>query len=135
MEYTGIRTYSTQGDGYGCMTVTLSVIEVCEELSATTAERERAHDPDLKDVTAASLHFDQLKLNGLKAPITTEKLNTFIRAYKMAKRAIDPDSQPKPTAEAQMLISFAMKDSAIREIFELKAAVRGDNEAFQPSCS
>ena len=55
----------------------------------------------------------------------------------MSKRAIDPDSQPKakPTAEAQMLISFAMKDSAIREIFELKAAVRGDNEAFQPSCS
>ena len=91
-------------------------------LKFLTAVNARGAVASIKDKTAATAKFDELRLTGLKAPITLEKITEFLREYKLAKRTITED--PSAQAEAQMMNTFALRDSGLREIYELKSELK-----------
>ena len=58
----------------------------------------------------------------MKGELTLGSFSAFIKAYKSARRNIAPSSRPSDAAEVEMVTVIAVKDSASRELFELKTA-------------
>ena len=68
-------------------------------------------------------------LHALSRPLTLGKLGSFLSAYKHATRTLP--KMPSPAEEAQMLVTFAMRDASIRER-DVRAQVR-EQAAGEPT--
>ena len=66
--------------------------------------------------------FASLVRDGVKGELTLSSFSSFLKAYKAARRNIAPSSRPRDEAEVEMITVIAVKDSASRELFELKTA-------------
>ena len=84
--------------------------------------RERGNNATARDKALVTTKFSSLVRDGVKGELTLGSFSAFIKAYKSARRNIAPSSRPSDAAEVEMVTVIAVKDSASRELFELKTA-------------
>ena len=84
--------------------------------------RERGKAASPRDKALVTTKFSSIVRDGVRGELTLGSFSAFIKAYKSAKRNIAPASRPQPEAEVEMINVIAMKDSASRELYELKTA-------------
>ena len=103
--------------------------ELCENsagdgLAFLTAVIERGKRASIKDKTAAVALFDAIKRGGVVGEITLESFSTFLKAYRQGLRTLDPATLPSDATESQMVSAIALKDPALRELYEIKAELK-----------
>ena len=84
--------------------------------------RERGKAASPRDKALVTTKFSSIVRDGVRGELTLGSFSAFIKAYKSAKRNIAQASRPQPEAEVEMINVIAMKDSASRELYELKTA-------------
>jgi hypothetical protein len=84
--------------------------------------RERGTNASARDKALVTTKFSSLVRDGVKGELTLGTFSAFVKAYKSARRNIAPSSRPSDAAEVEMITVIAVKDSASRELFELKTA-------------
>ena len=82
--------------------------------------RDRGKKANARDKALVSAKFANLVRDGVKGELTLDSYTGYIKAYKAARRNIAPSSRPSDEAEVEMISVIAIKDSATRELFELK---------------
>ena len=84
--------------------------------------RDRGGKATARDKALVTTKFASLVRDGVKGELTLGSFSTFVKAYKAARRNIAPASRPPDEAEVEMISVIAIKDSASRELYELKAS-------------
>lgn len=84
--------------------------------------RDRGKKATARDKALVTTKFASLVRDGVKGELTLGSFSTFVKAYKAARRNIAPASRPPDEAEVEMISVIAIKDSASRELYELKAS-------------
>ena len=84
--------------------------------------RDRGNKASPRDKALVTTKFASLVRDGVKGELTLSSFSTFLKAYKAARRNIAPASRPNDEAEVEMISVIAVKDSASRELYELKTA-------------
>ena len=84
--------------------------------------RERGNNATARDKALVTTKFSSLVRDGVKGELTLGTFSAFVKAYKSARRNIAPSSRPSDAAEVEMITVIAVKDSASRELFELKTS-------------
>jgi hypothetical protein len=84
--------------------------------------RDRGKRATPRDKALVTTKFASLVRDGVKGELTLGSFTSFLKAYKSARRNIAPGSRPNDEAEIEMITVIAIKDSASRELFELKIA-------------
>ena len=72
-------------------------------LSYLEMVNERGEQATIKDQTAATASFERVRDRGVVGPLRMDSFTAFVKEYKLAKRTIPEDEQPKQQAEAQMM--------------------------------
>ena len=91
-------------------------------LELLTLLRDRGQRANARDKALVSTKFASLVRDGVKGELHLESFSKFLKAYKAARRNIAPASRPSADAEVEMISVIAIKDSATRELYELKTA-------------
>jgi hypothetical protein len=84
--------------------------------------RDRGDKASPRDKALVTTKFSSLVRDGVKGELTLGSFSAFVKAYKSARRNIAPSSRPSDEAEVEMITVIAVKDSASRELFELKTS-------------
>ena len=114
----------------------------CEELCETSAGDglvflnaviERGKKASIKDKTAAVARFDAVKRAGVTGEITLVSFTEFLKAYRQGLRTLDPDTLPSDATEAQMISAIALKDPALRNLYEIKSELRPPSNLAEAS--
>jgi len=84
--------------------------------------RARGKAASPRDKALVTSKFSSLVRDGVKGELTLSSFNSFLKSYKAARRNIAPSSRPSDEAEVEMISLIAIKDSASRELYELKTA-------------
>ena len=90
--------------------------------------RHRGRNAKPRDKALVSSKFNKIIRDGVKGELTLNSFNAFLKTYKSARRNIDPASRPTDEAELEMISIIAIKDMAVREIFELQIALHPPND-------
>ena len=85
--------------------------------------QELSKKADHKDLAVVSATFTNIVRDGVNGELTLSSFNAYIKKYKAAIRNMKPDARPKSPAEVEMIAVIAMKDSASRELYELKSTM------------
>jgi hypothetical protein len=88
------------------------LVELIDELEADAKPRDRA---------LVSTVFAKLQQGDLGGPLTLESKSSFLKAYKAARRNLPESQRPGDEVECEMMVTMALKDPDIRELFEIKA--------------
>ena len=84
--------------------------------------RERGKKANARDKALVTTKFTSVVRDGVKGELTLSSFAAFLKTYKASLRNIAPASRPAAEAEVEMINVIAMKDSASRELYELKTA-------------
>ena len=84
--------------------------------------RKRGKKANARDKALVTTKFTSVVRDGVKGELTLSSFAAFLKTYKASLRNIAPASRPAAEAEVEMINVIAMKDSASRELYELKTA-------------
>ena len=84
--------------------------------------RDRGDAATPRDTALVTSVFTKIILDGVSGELSHIKFANFLKTYKAARRNIDPNSRPTASAEAEMITLIAIKDPAIRDIYEVTTA-------------
>ena len=84
--------------------------------------RDRGDAATPRDTALVTSVFAKIILDGVSGELSHVKFASFLKTYKAARRNIDPNSRPTAGAEAEMITLIAVKDPAIRDIYEVTTA-------------
>ena len=85
------------------------------------ALRARAKAANRKDKALIAAIHARIIRDGVAGELNLKTLKAFVHEYKEAKRNLPPGSRQSDEAEAEMIALVALKDPAVREIYDLKA--------------
>lgn len=85
--------------------------------------RARGTNAGARDKALATSVFSGITRDGVKGELTLDSFTAFLKVYKAARRNIAPASRPNDEAEVEMISVIAIKDSASRELYELKTTL------------
>ena len=82
----------------------------------------RAANASVADKAIVASAFDSIKSKGVTGELTVASLKTMTKAYKRAKRDLDPAQHPSAETEVQMVDLVAFKDVSVRDTYEVKCS-------------
>ena len=85
--------------------------------------RGRGSSATPRDIALITSVFTKIIRDGVSGELSHVKLTNYLKNYKAARRNIDPKSRPTAGAEAEMITLIAIKDTSIRDIYEVKTAI------------
>ena len=84
--------------------------------------RDRGKAASPRDKALVATKFAGIVRDGVHGELTLDSFSSFLKSYKAARRNIAPSSRPSDEAEVEMISVIAVKDSASRELYELKTS-------------
>lgn len=82
---------------------------------------ERGTNASIKDKTAVSVRFEEIRRRGVSGEVTLDSFTAFLKTYRLEKRSVAVTISDE--SEAEMISAIAFKDPSLRDIYEVKSTL------------